>query len=222
VTSAEGARRRRVPAMAPEDRRAALIAATVPLLHEHGLDVSTRKIAQAAGVAEGTIFGVFPDKHSLIVAALLHALDPQPTLDALAAIDPALGLRQRLIRATELIHERFTGNAKLMTAARTHALTAGAPPEAVQRMATFRERLLAAITQVIEPDGDQLRRPPVTVARLFLLFCGANTYGPFGDPEQFNGEELVSLLLDGLLVVDAHTDCDHRLRRAKTETTGVP
>jgi AcrR family transcriptional regulator len=35
--------------MAPEDRRAALIAATVPLLHEHGLDVSTRKIAEAAG-----------------------------------------------------------------------------------------------------------------------------------------------------------------------------
>ena len=56
--------------MAPEDRRAALIAATVPLLHEHGLDVSTRKIAEAAGVAEGTIFGVFPDKHSLVVAAL--------------------------------------------------------------------------------------------------------------------------------------------------------
>jgi AcrR family transcriptional regulator len=185
--------------MAPEDRRAALIDATVPLLHEHGLDVSTRRIAQAAGVAEGTIFRVFPDKHSLVVAALLHALDPQPTLDALAAIDPGLALRQRLVRAAELIHERFTGNAELMTAARAHALSAGAPPEAVHRMAAFRERLLTAVTEVIEPDGHRLRRPPATSARLFLLFCGANTYGPFGDPGNFSGAETVSLLLDGLL-----------------------
>ena len=44
---------------------------------------------QAAGVAEGTIFGVFPDKSSLLVAALMQALDPQPTLEAIAAIDPA-------------------------------------------------------------------------------------------------------------------------------------
>ena len=51
-------RRRRVPALAPEERRAALIAATIPLLHEHGLEVSTKQIAHAAGVAEGTIFGV--------------------------------------------------------------------------------------------------------------------------------------------------------------------
>ena len=83
--------------MAPEDRRAALIAATIPLLHEHGLDVSTRQIADAAGVAEGTIFGVFKDKSSLVVAALVQALDPQPTLDALAAIDRGLDLRERLV-----------------------------------------------------------------------------------------------------------------------------
>ena len=35
---------------------------------------------------------------------------------------------------------------------------------------------------------------------LLLLFCGANTFGPFGDPDAFNGDEMVSLLLDGLLI----------------------
>ena len=34
-----------------------------------------------------------------------------------------------------------------------------------------------------------------------LLYCAANTFGPFGDPEKFNGDEMVSLLLDGLLIV---------------------
>jgi AcrR family transcriptional regulator len=186
--------------MAPEDRRAALVAATVPLLCEQGLDVSTRQIAQAAGVAEGTIFGVFADKHSLVVEALLQALDPQPTLDALAGIDPAAPLREKLSAAAELINERFTGNARLMTAARSLVAASGDYPDAARRMAAARERLLHAITRVIEPDAARLRHSPATVARLFLLFCGANTYGPFGDPARFHGDEMVSLLLDGLLV----------------------
>jgi AcrR family transcriptional regulator len=192
--------------LAPADRRAALVAATVPLLHEHGLDVSTRQIAHAAGVAEGTIFGVFPDKNSLIVAALLQALDPQPTVDAIAAIDPGAGLRDRLTAAADLINERFAGNAHLMSAARSLALSTAAHPEAAQCMALSRERLLEALTGVIEPDAAALRRSPGTVARLLLLFCGANTYGPFGDPKRFDGDEMVSLLLDGLLVPPTHHD----------------
>src|SRR5690349_3699156 len=37
----------------PAERRAALVAATLPLISEHGPAVSTRQIAVAAGVAEG-------------------------------------------------------------------------------------------------------------------------------------------------------------------------
>ncbi|MFI7599250.1 TetR/AcrR family transcriptional regulator [Actinoplanes sp. NPDC049681] len=193
-------RRRRVPAMAPDDRRAALIAATIPLLHEFGLDVSTRRIAEAAGVAEGTIFGVFPDKQSLVVAALLETLDPQPTVDAIAAIDPGAGLRERLSRAATLINGRFAENAHLMAGARKLVLASGSHPEAAERMARSRERLQAVLAELIAPDAALLRRPPATVAALLLLFCGANSFGPFGDPDRFDGDEMVSLLLDGLLV----------------------
>ncbi|AGZ44945.1 TetR family transcriptional regulator [Actinoplanes friuliensis DSM 7358] len=190
--------------MAPEDRRAALIAATVPLLYEHGLEISTRQIAQAAGVAEGTIFGVFNDKHSLVVAALMEALDPQPTLDAMAAIDAGAGLRERLSAAATLINERFARNARLMTAARSLALSPHSHPDATERMARSRHNLLEGLTEVIAPDAGELRRSPATVARMLLLFCGANTYGPFGDPRSFDGDEIVSLLLDGLLIAPAH------------------
>jgi AcrR family transcriptional regulator len=183
--------------MAPEDRRAALIAATIPLLHEQGADVSTKQIAQAAGVAEGTIFGVFPDKRSLLTAAMIQAFDPAPTIEAVAAIDPGLGLRARLAAAATLIMKRFAGNARLMAAARL-AHHAG-DPDGISRMNRAREQLLAALTTVIEPDAALLRRKPAEVARLVLLFCGANTYGPFAD-QWFDGDELVSLILDGLLV----------------------
>lgn len=188
-------KRRRVPALAPEERRAALIDATIPLLHEHGVDVSTRQIAAAAGVAEGTIFGVFETKTALVVCSVIKALDPQPTLDALAAIDQALPLRDRLSQAAELIHTRFADNVQVMNAARKLIFTG----EASAQMISNRHTLQAALTEVIAPDAGRLRRPPAEVASLLLLFCGANTYGPFGDPDNFSGEETASLLLDGLL-----------------------
>jgi AcrR family transcriptional regulator len=212
--------------MAPDERRAALIAATIPLLQKHGLDVSTRQIAQAAGVAEGTIFGVFRDKNSLLVAALLQALDPQPTLDSLAAIDPSLDLRTRLIVAADLINDRFAAGAHLMGAARTLALATESHPDARNRMADTRRRLLASLTAVVAPDAARLRQSPDTAARLLLLFCGANTFGPFGDPTRFTGADMVSLLLDGLLVTPTDPDDLPILRfvagSTDNEITGVP
>lgn len=207
-------RRRRVPALAPEERREALIAATIPLLHEHGLDVSTRQIATAAGVAEGTIFGVFESKSSLVVCSVVKALDPQRTLDGLEAIDRSLPLRDRLVQATELVHARFAENAHLMTAARKLIFAGAADPQAQERMASSRERLQAALVSVVEADASQLRRSPGEVVRLLLLFCGANTYGPFGDPEGFSSEETVSLLLDGLLKRDGDDVRDAAIGRA--------
>jgi len=189
-----------VPALAPEERRQALIAATIPLLHEHGLEVSTRQIAAAAGVAEGTIFGVFESKNSLVVCSVIQALDPQVTLDALEAIDRALPLRERLAIAADLVHARFAENAQLLTAARKLILAGQSDPATSIRMASSRERLHAALAAVVEPDAAVLRRSPEAVARMLLLFCGANTYGPFGEPDGFRGAELVSLLLDGLLI----------------------
>jgi AcrR family transcriptional regulator len=188
--------------MAPEDRRAALVAATIPLLHEHGLDVSTRQIAAAAGVAEGTIFGVFKDKNSLLIAAVSEALDPQPTIDAMAAIDPHLSMRERLARAADLVMERFAANAHLMTAARKLVLTGG-DAKSTARMLGSRERLLDTLAEVVKPSAGELRKSPAATARLLLVFCSANAFGPFGDPVGVDGHEMVSLLLDGLLIIPA-------------------
>ena len=59
----------RAPRLCVEDRRRELAQATLPLVIEHGRAVTTRQIAQAAGVAEGTIFRVFDTKDDLVVMA---------------------------------------------------------------------------------------------------------------------------------------------------------
>jgi AcrR family transcriptional regulator len=185
--------------MAPDERRAALIAATVPLLREHGMDVTTKQIAQAAGVAEGTIFGVFPDKNSLLQAALMEVLDPDRSVNAMAGIDPSGDLRARLTEAADKLSRSFQDNAPIFAAIRTLAFTHQDP--------AFRERMLAgrtgaiqALTELIGPDRDQLRREPSEVAGYLLMLIGATNHGAFGGTDRFDAGELVSLLLDGLLI----------------------
>ena len=76
--------------MPAEERRAAIIEAVRPLLVDYGESVTTKQIACAAGIAEGTIFRVFADKDELLDATLEASLDQEPFEQALREIDPAL------------------------------------------------------------------------------------------------------------------------------------
>ena len=96
----------RAPALPPEERRSMIVAVTVPLLIEHGEMVTTRQIADAAGIAEGTIFRAFPDKDSLLAAAIEAALDTAPLERALAAIDPALAFLDAVTAAVVVLQKR--------------------------------------------------------------------------------------------------------------------
>jgi AcrR family transcriptional regulator len=191
--------------MAPDERRAAIVAATVPLLHEHGVNISTRQIAHAAGVAEGTLFGVFPDKAALLRAALISVLDPEPAAGRLAGIDPDLDLRARLVTALDMLRPGFERNSAIVGALRSGA---GMFKEDAEGMRDFfrhiehsRLRLIEALAELIEPDRHLLRRKPIAVARsLFMLLLMTSRAAFGGDEDPLDSAEIVSLLLDGLLV----------------------
>jgi AcrR family transcriptional regulator len=82
---------RRATALPPDERRSMIVEATLPLLLEHGDRVTSKQIAEAAGIAEGTVFRAFADKDELIVAVIESAIDTHPLERALATIPPGLG-----------------------------------------------------------------------------------------------------------------------------------
>ncbi len=66
----------RAAPLPPSERRAAIINAVIPLLVTNGELPTSRQIAAAAEVSEGTIFNVFADKADLLESVVAAVLDP--------------------------------------------------------------------------------------------------------------------------------------------------
>ena len=177
---------RRAAPLPPEERRAAVIAAVLPLLIEHGATVTTRQIATAAGVSEGTIFNVFADKDELISAALESAIDQAPFERAIAAIDRAQPFVEQLVEATELIQRRIVDIWRLVSQLGPHHL----PPD---------HRPLpdsAALAALLADRPERLRTDPADAARLLRALALSLTH-PMLAAEPRSAADIVDAFLHG-------------------------
>ena len=183
--------RERAKPLAPDERRAAIVDAVIPLLREKGRDVSTREIAEAAGVAEGTIFRAFGDKESLIAAAIDRYFDPEPFRNALRGIDPDESTEHKVTQVMQLLRDRFTGTVGFMTAL---GMTGGPPPQ-LRRPSD--EAWLGILDQIFRPG--ELAVSTETVGFYLRLLAFGSSIPAFNAVHEFRTEELADLILHGVL-----------------------
>jgi len=179
--------------MTPDDRRQALVEATIPLLHEHGKAVTTKQIADAAGVAEGTIFRVFDAKDDLVAAAVDQALDMEPFLADLEAIDLDQDLRDRLTEMCARLQDRFRSIFLLMS-----AMGMVGPPKAHRHMEQGRRRAEKIMVAVVEADADQLTCTPVELVHMLRMLTFSATHPHISDGHLLAPDQIVATLLDGV------------------------
>jgi AcrR family transcriptional regulator len=201
--------------MAPTDRRKAILDALIPLLVEKGGDVTTKEIATAAGIAEGTIFRVFPDKATLLLAAAEEAIDPAGGQEAFdAAMADAADLRERVVIAAERVLDRMRLTMSVINAVRptlvakfhdahTHGkkVPFGPPPFMVKAQQDLHERL----TKLFAPYADQLAVDPETAALALRSLTFGAARPELGMAPTLTPHEIADIVLDGV-----RTRPDHR------------
>ncbi|NYH79233.1 AcrR family transcriptional regulator [Actinopolyspora biskrensis] len=196
--------RRRAPAMSSEQRRDEIVRATLPLLVEQGPNITTRSIAQAAGVAEGTIFRVFADKNELLQACVSEAFRTDEACGRIRGIPPEQDLADRLSRASSIVLDYFHRLGGLVHNLSDSEYDVHRHRKAEQHHSEggpqFVRDLIDACAELVARDEHRFRMPPGDVARMLLgLLMSTRFETTTPEGEQSAIESRIDVLLNGVL-----------------------
>ncbi len=184
--------RERARPLAPDERREAILDAVLPLLREKGRDVTSRELAEAAGIAEGTVFRAFGDKESLLAAGLDRLLDPAPFRGELRRIPHDLPFEDKVTCVIEALRGRFREVFRIMTLFQLE----GPPP----RRETGDDDWLDIVRELFVSDTERLGVPLDTLAWYLRLVAFGASIEPFNHFRPFDSAELATVVTYGVTV----------------------
>src|SRR3954451_10271046 len=199
---------RRAKPLAPDDRREAIVDAVLPLVVAQGGHVTTRQIADAAGIAEGTIFRAFPDKRALFMAVAERAVVPPgwresmaETVGHLPSLDEKVtAVAQRMSSTMRDLMAAMTAlRAAFIAEHRPHRRKTAAPPGPPAFLVESSRQLIEALTELVfAPHADELRVSPrvAALALRSLVLGGIHPGTP--EPAELTTELSASILLEGV------------------------
>jgi AcrR family transcriptional regulator len=164
--------------MAPEDRRQAIIEATTALVLEHGPAASTRQIADACGIAEGTLFRVFESKDDILAAVVEQLLDPKFVIAEVEAILPTESAAETVRALAAVIGESTTRIRSVMMALHTAQndtdRRGNHGPRDKSKFLDDQAAIGQAMARVLSPHHAELRVDPETSAAFLrtTIFAG--------------------------------------------------
>lgn len=166
-----------------------IVDAVAPLFLEFGPAVTSRQIAEAARVAEGTVYRAFGDKDALIKAVLDKRLDPAPLKQALEEIDPELPLAEKVHIAVTLMRNRYREVFGLMAMFGEYHK----PPSKGSQ-----EGFAQVFRDFLEPDLSRLNCGPERVAQVLQLLAFSSSLPHFSDGVTHSARELTDVILYGI------------------------
>lgn len=184
----------------PDERRQAIIEATRPLLIASGGQFTTRQVAEAACIAEGTIFRVFENKAELLHAVIEDTLDPSALCAQIRALPPADDLVSQIATLLELLQAR--GKAIAAVASAMHNMPPPADhPHPHHPAGPHSERgvqLVIAVAESLTPWADELRLPTKQAASLIRSTALIATHPMLTDNQLTDARATADLLVHGI------------------------
>lgn len=189
----------RAEPLSADDRRQAIVEAVIPLLLEKGSAVTTREMAEAAGIAEGTIFRVFPDKTSVIHAAVEASMNPEQISHAIAGIPPTDPLPVQLEAAARVLVERSERVGALVGVLRSSGSHGSGPPAGARQYVTdANTAILGTLVELFERNSHEIRVSPRHAAIAFRGFVFAMAHPLVSADEKASMSESVDVLMNGI------------------------
>lgn len=194
---------RRASPLPPDERRQAIIAATRPLLISSGGQFTTKQVAEAAGIAEGTIFRVFATKQDLLAAVIEDALDPTALCRAIEALPAADSLTAHIAAILTEIRGELDATAAVMAAlhaipiADAGACTRPSIGHGTSVQLGHARMLRAAIEDALEPWAGDLRLTVEQAAALLHSIAFVTSHPFMAGPQDTDSQTLADVIVHG-------------------------